>query len=104
MQNYPATRQRESRVDNTLSLLASRGWISLKAMAPLLGYAHTTGIYQRQKGKHPITTIKVGGQYRVYAEEFVEALLNVPARDREAADILLIRYRRLVKEKEQESA
>ncbi len=43
-------------------------------MGVLLGYAQEGGMYQRQKGRNPVPTIKVGHTHRVYEDDVLEAL------------------------------
>jgi len=83
-----------------LHKLVERGWLPLRQVGSLLGYAHPTGIYGRQRGPRALPTVRVGGTYRVYAEDIVHALETVADRDREAAVAILIRYKQLLKEHE----
>ncbi len=93
-------RMQDSKVLLILTSLASHGWISLRSMSALLGYAHPTGIYARQRGSRAISTIRIGGRYRVYADEVVATLSKAPEQDKEAANIILIMYRKLLKEQQ----
>ncbi len=61
-----------------LETLEEQGWIPLRQMGVLLGYKEVRGIYQRQKGKHAIPIIQVGGTKRVYEDVVVDILLNLP--------------------------
>ena len=79
-----------------LHKLVANGWVPLRSMSCLLGYSHPTGIYARQRGKTPISTVKIGGQHRVYADEVLTTLNNVPEQDQYAANIILGVYRTLV--------
>lgn len=89
----------EANIQRTIEHLVVHGWVTLRSLAPLLGYSHHTGIYARQKGKNPIPTVLIGGTYRVYAEDFVETLQNVPEEDRGAAEVFLGLYKAALKEK-----
>ena len=89
------------RVITSLHQLAAHGWISLRTCGLLLGYANPRSIYSRQKGKHPISTIRIGGIERVYAEEVITLLKNAPDRDREASNTMLYIYRQALKKQEQ---
>lgn len=73
--------------------LVEHGWVSLRSMAVLLNYDELRGIYQRQRGRNAIPTIRVGGMDRVYVEDVVEILKNVPADKKPEADIVLSLYR-----------
>ncbi|PHR94849.1 MAG: hypothetical protein COA78_31440 [Blastopirellula sp.] len=57
-----------------LAKLADHGWISLISMTTLLGYNQSVTIYQRQKTKRKIPTIRVGGINRVYEADVLETL------------------------------
>lgn len=69
-------------------------------MSFLLGYAHPTGIYGRQRGKNPIPTVKMGGTHRVYKDDVIETLKNVPEEDQDAAQVFLMMYRAALKEQQ----
>jgi len=71
-------------------------------MSVLLGYAHPTGIYSRQRGKNPIATVLVGGTHRVYPDAFVEALEKQAEQQPEDAEMILSMYRRMLKQHERE--
>lgn len=58
--------------------LAEHGWVSLRSAAVLLGYNELRGIYQRQRGKNAISTIRIGGIERVYRDEVLELLQAEP--------------------------
>lgn len=90
--------QSQTPIVAALHTLVERGWLPLRQVGVLLGYAHATGVYGRQKGPNAIPTVKVGGTFRVYADDVVHALESVPDRDREAAVAILSRYRQLLKE------
>ncbi len=79
--------------------LVEHGWISLRQMAILLGYNELRGIYQRQRGKNAIPTVRVGGIERVYTEDALKVLISSP--DDEA---VLTLYRRAVKLKDTQDA
>lgn len=85
-------------VNRVLGSLVAHGWVTLRSMSYLLGYAHGTGIYGRQRGKNPIPTVKVGGTYRVYEDTVIETLENAPERDQVASKTILRIYRQLKKE------
>ncbi len=89
-----------------LEKLSKHGWIPLRAMACLLGYNELRGIYQRQRGRNAIFTIKVGGQYRVYEDEVLRTLELVTGPQKgEDADMVLSMYRAIKKrDKEREDA
>ncbi len=57
-----------------LESLSIHGWVPLRGMATLLGYNELRGIYQRQRGRNAIPTIKIGGQYRVYEDVAIRTL------------------------------
>lgn len=80
------------KVFKILRKLAAHGWIPLGDMAHLLGYAHQTSIYQRQQGKSPIPTIKVGGTYRVYEDDVIETLKAHKNTDAADAELILSLY------------
>lgn len=86
-------------VITTLNHLATHGWIPLRSMSFLLGYSHATGIYSRQKGKNPIPTVKIGGTYRVHADDVVKELNNRPEQDQAAALVFLRIYNAALKER-----
>jgi len=67
-------------------------------MSPLLGYAHATGVYTRQKSKNPIPTVRIGSTYRVHADDVIHILNNVPEEDQNAAQTFLRIYRAALKE------
>ena len=88
----------DNQVAKTINHLVKHGWVTLRSMAPMLGYAHATGIYAKQKGKKAIPTILIGGTYRVYAEVFITTLQNVPEEDQIAAQTFLKLYYAALKE------
>ena len=88
----------ENRILHSLTHLARHGWVPLRSMSALLGYAHATGIYARQRGKNPIPVVKIGGTYRVYADDVLNELQNVPDCDQEASRTFIRIYRSLLKE------
>lgn len=85
-----------------LNKLATRGWITLRQMGPLLGYGHPTAIYGRQKTKNPIPTIQIGCTHRVYADIVIETLNNSPPEDQEASQTMLRIYRGFKQDKEEQ--
>lgn len=86
-----------------LEKLSKHGWIPLRAMATLLGYNELRGIYQRQRGRNAIPTIKVGGQYRVYEADAIKVLKSIDPKKREDAQMVLTMYRAIKKrDREQE--
>jgi len=85
-------------IPNTLRHLATHGWITLRSMSALLGYSHATGVYARQRGKNPIPTVRIGSTYRVYADDVIETLKNVPEEDQDAAQTFLHIYKAALKE------
>ncbi len=85
-----------------LEKLSKHGWVPLRAMASLLGYNELRGIYQRQRGRNAIPTIKVGGQYRIYEAQAIEILKSTAGED---AKMVLSMYRSIKKrDKEREDA
>ncbi len=90
----------QSPIMAALHRLVRDGWLPLRQMSILLGHAHPTGVYGRQKGPNAIPTVKVGSTLRVYAEDVVHTLETVPDRDREAAVAILTKYRQLLKEQD----
>lgn len=70
-------------------------------MSLLLGYAHGTGIYARQRGPNPIPTVKIGPYQRVCAEDAIKELQNVRERDKKAAETFLRIYYSFLKDEEQ---
>ncbi len=85
-----------------LEKLSKHGWVPLRGMAALLGYKELRGIYQRQRGRNAIVTIKVGGQYRIYEAQALEILGSTAGED---AKMVLSMYRTIKKrDKEREDA
>lgn len=80
----------------TIDYLIQHGWIPLRRMSALLGLKHPTAIYQRQRGKHRIQTITVGGIHRVYKDDVIKTLENEPAQKQSEAQYIL----RLISTKE----
>lgn len=66
-------------------------------MAMLLGYNELRGIYQRQRGRNVIPTIKVGGQYRVYEADAIKVLESAVGSKHGDAMIILSIYRAIKK-------
>ncbi len=64
----------DERIFKILRKLHEHGWISLSEVGILLGYAHPNSIYQRQRSKSAIPTIKVGGINRVYEDDVLKVL------------------------------
>ena len=89
------------RVYVILEHLAVHGWITLRSMAPLIGCAHATGIYAKQKTKNPIPVVKIGGQYRVYKDDVIDILENAPEKDKVASQAFLRIYRSYLTSQEQ---
>ncbi len=88
-----------------LEKLSTHGWVPLRAMACLLGYNELRGIYQRQRGRNAIPTIKVGGQYRVYEDTALKTLAAETGYMREHDQMVLRMYRMIKKrDKEREDA
>ena len=86
------------RIHIILNHLVKHGWVTLRSMSALLGYAHPTGIYGRQRSKKPIPTVFMGSTHRVYAEDVVETLKNAPEQDQASAGTILHIYNSLLKE------
>ena len=93
---------RKSPILQALNHLATHGWVTLRSMSFLLGYSHATGVYGRQKSKNPIPTVLIGGTHRVYKDDVIETLENVPEEDQVAAKTFLNIYYAALKEKEDE--
>lgn len=85
-----------------LGTLEEHGWIPLRQMGVLLGYKEVRGIYQRQKGKNPISVIQVGGTKRVYEDAVIEGLEKLSADQLGGDGMILKMYRDLVKRKRRE--
>jgi hypothetical protein len=66
-------------------------------MAILLGMKELRGIYQRQKGRNAIPTVRVGGIERVYEEDVLETLEH--AQD-SSTDAVITLYRRVQREQD----
>lgn len=64
----------QERVLEVLEKLCKHGWVSLRSMSVLLGYASPGCMYQRQGSRSAISTIKVGHIQRVYEETVLEVL------------------------------
>ncbi len=75
-----------------LEKLSKHGWVPLRAMAAILGYNELRGIYQRQRGRNAIPTIKVGGQYRVYEDVVLNLLESADPKKRDDAQMVLRMY------------
>lgn len=73
--------------------LVGHGWVSLRQMAILLGYNELRGIYQRQRGKNRIDTVKVGGVARVYAETARKLLEDAVTKEKPGAVTILAWYK-----------
>ncbi len=84
--------------------LAEHGWVSLRQMAILLGYNELRGIYQRQRGKHRIDTVKVGGVERVYEDTALALMTQAIAKDKTGATTVLSAYNRTKQERENDDA
>lgn len=94
--------EHETQIIVALRRLVKQGWLPLRQLSPLLGYKYPTGIYSRKHTKRAIPTTKVGGTYRAYAADILEALKQVPIKDQAAAQTILSMYRQLTKEQEQD--
>jgi len=89
-------------IPTTIRHLITHGWISLRSMSALLGYSHATGIYGRQRGKKAIPVVKIGGTYRVYKDDVINELNNVPEDDRLAAETFFALYRKYLREQKKD--
>ncbi len=71
-------------------------------MGILLGYKDPRGIYHRQKTKHAVLTVKIGGVDRVYAHQVFDALHNHPLKSAPNGEyeVLLTFYTAGIKAKE----
>jgi len=58
---------------SVLRVLIERGWISLRQLGILLEKPDRS-IYGRQRGKNPVSTIRIGGVERVYTDAVVAEL------------------------------
>lgn len=85
---------------NALTSLTLRGWIPLRQMSVLLNYSTAGGMYQRQRGKNAVETVKVGGIHRVYADVVVRTLENVTSDKAEDAQMVLSMYRKMLKKEQ----
>lgn len=74
-----------------LKHLATRGWVPLRSMSYLLGYAHPVQIYQRQHTKQAIACIVVGRTNRVYEEEVLR-VLNDTKHNKADAELYISMY------------
>lgn len=64
-----------------LTKLSVNGWVPLTNMATLLGYKSCQAIFMRQKTKHAIPCVRVGGTQRVNITTVLEVLNNFSASD-----------------------
>lgn len=78
---------------NILSKLATQGWVPLINITTLCGYSTPVTIYQKQKGKNPIQTMRVGGTNRVYEDDVIKALKQI--RDTHHAEVILSLFKRI---------
>lgn len=62
---------RKTKTEILQSLILS-GWVPLRQAAVLLNYGELRGIYAKQRSRDPIPVIKIGGTYRLYADELFE--------------------------------
>ena len=85
---------------SVLNVLIERGWISLRQLGVLLEKPDRS-IYGRQRGKNPVSTIRIGGLERVYTDVVVEELEKS---DLHSSDILLSVLATGQKKKEREDA
>lgn len=81
-----------------LEKLSKHGWVPLRSVAEILGYNELRGIYQRQRGRNALPTVKVGGQYRVYEADVIKALETAAPNRHEDAQMILRMYRSIKKE------
>jgi len=93
--------QSESKIVGALQRLATDGWLPLRQVGILLGYSHPTAVYPRAKPSYVsshqfIPTVKVGSTLRVYADDVLHALETVPPRDKEIAEMILVKYREMI--------
>ena len=83
----------------TIEHLATHRWVSLRQMAILLGYNELRGIYQRQRGKNRIDTVRVGGVERVYEDVAIALMEQAMLKDKTGALTILRAYTRSKQEK-----
>ena len=90
--------QSESKIVGALQRLATDGWLPLRQVAVLLGYAHPTSIYQRKDLTQ--RAIKVGSTLRVYAPDVLHMLdpENARDQDKEILTMILTKYHQILKE------
>ncbi len=72
-----------------LEKLVFHGWVSLRQLSAILDYKYCTEIYQRQRGRNRIDTIKIGGNYRIFEDEVVRVLKAEPAKKQANAQLML---------------
>ena len=89
----PTAVYKEEDTYNILLTLCDRGWIPLVKMTTLLGYSSSTVIYQRQRSKSPIPTVRVGGINRVDEDTVIQTLES--SRNTSHAKVILDVYRRI---------
>jgi hypothetical protein len=82
----------------SLRHLINHGWIPLRSMSCLLGYSHPTGIYSRQKSGNAISTVQIGGRYRVCRDVVLHTLKNAPVQDQAACNEILSVYYSILKQ------
>ena len=81
--------QQAPSVLQALRRLAIHGWIPLRQLAAILELKTPTAIYQRQRGRNRIDTIRVGSQHRVYEDEVVRVLKAEPPKKQANAQLML---------------
>ncbi len=57
-----------------ISILATRGWVSLNQFAKIIGVSYPTALNMRDEGQ--MRYVLVGGTYRIYADEVKRFLQN----------------------------
>ncbi len=83
-----------------ISTLIEQGWIPLRQMAVLMGYKTLRGIYQRQRGRNAIPTIRISGFERVYFDDVIDTLKTEPVEKRPNAQALISLLQTGLKDKE----
>ena len=79
-----------------LARLSVNGWVPLSNLATLLGYAHPSTLFRRQRNTNTesrIPTIRVGGQNRVYEDTVIDLLNN--SKNETYTKTILTLYRRI---------
>jgi len=90
--------QSESKIVGALQRLVVQGWLPLRQVGILLGYAYPNSIYQRED--YTQRAIKVGSTFRVYTADVLRILdpENAPEQDKEILQMILVKYNQLLKE------